>query len=159
MKAGDKIFTLDDSAQQAAVESGRTRVAEVEAEFDLATAELAVAQGGVDQAQGALDQAVDEFNVRKKLLDEGSAAVSTRDVEKLQNTVDSREGALEAAKAQLQAVQTKLDVALPARLESAHAALHEAEVALSKTVVYAGVDGVVQQPRRRRRNRSSMPPA
>lgn len=145
VKKGDVLFKLDDRTQLAAVESAEKQVAEVEAEFALAEAEKAVAKGGVDQAEGALQQAIDEFNVRNQLLQEGSAAVSPRDVEKLQNTVDSRQGALEAAQAQLNAVQTKIDVSLPARLDSARASLEEAETALSKMTVYAGVDGVVQQ--------------
>ncbi|MDV7142873.1 biotin/lipoyl-binding protein [Tropicimonas sp. TH_r6] len=145
VKTGDVLFTLDDRTQKAAVESANKRIAEVEAQFALAEADKAVAKGGVDQAMGALQQAIDEYEVRKQLLDEGSAAVSPRDVEKLQNTVDSREGALEAAEAQLFSVQTRIDVSLPAQLETAQASLVEAETALSKMTVYAGVDGVVQQ--------------
>lgn len=145
VKKGDVLFTLDDRTQQAAAESAEKRIAEVEAEFVTAKAELAAAQGGVDQAQGALTQAEEELAIRAQLLAEGSPATSPREVEKLENTVDSRAGALETARAQYEAVNTKITTSLPAKLETAHAQLEEAEVALAKMTVYAGVDGVVQQ--------------
>ncbi|SDK74392.1 HlyD family secretion protein [Aliiruegeria lutimaris] len=145
VKAGEVIFTLEDDSQQATVRTAEQRIAEVEAEFVTAEAELAAAQGGVNQAQGALTQAVEEYELRKKLLDEGSAATSPREVERLGNTVDSRRGGVEAAQAQLDAVQTKIDVALPAKQRTAEAALEEARAALAKTIVYARVDGIVQQ--------------
>ncbi|RYH09811.1 HlyD family secretion protein [Tropicimonas sp. IMCC6043] len=145
VEAGAPIFSLEDSAQQAAVETARKRIAEVEAEFVTAESELAAARGTVDQAEGAYTQALEEYELRKKLLDEGSAATSPREVERLGNTVDSRSGALETARAQLKAVETKIGTALPARQETAEAQLAEAEAALAKTVVYARVDGIVQQ--------------
>lgn len=145
VQSGDAIFSMEDTSQRAAVETARKRIAEVDAEFQTADAELAAAQGTLNQAQGAYTQALEEYELRKKLLDEGSAATSPREVERLENTVDSRRGALEAAQAQYDAVQTKIDVALPARRETAEAALEEAEAALAKTVVYARVDGILQQ--------------
>ena len=59
--------------------------------------------------------------------------------------MDSRQGALAAAQANKELVETKINVALPASLESARARLQEAEVELSKMTVYAGVDGTVSQ--------------
>lgn len=143
--AGDPIFSMEDSSQRAAVETAQRRVIEVEAEFTTAEAELAAAQGAVDQAEGAYTQALEEYELRRTLLEQGSAATSPREVERLQNAVDSRTGALETAQAQLDAVQTKIDTALPARLETAKAQLAEAEAALEKMIVYARVDGIVQQ--------------
>ncbi|PRY26079.1 multidrug resistance efflux pump [Aliiruegeria haliotis] len=145
VKQGDLLFTLDDRTQRAAVDSAEKRVAEVEAEFDTAEAELAAAQGAVDQAQGALTQAEEELEIRAQLLAEGSPATSPREVERLENTVDSRLGAYETAQAQYKAVETKLTRSLPAKLETAKAQLEEANTALSKMEVYAGVNGVVQQ--------------
>ena len=145
VKKGDVLFTLDDRTQQAAVVSAEKRVAEVEAEFITAEAELAAAKGTVDQAQGALTQAQEELDIRAQLLADGSAATSPREVERLENTRDSRAGALDTAKAQFEAVNTKLTTSLPAKLETANAQLDEAMAVLSKMTVNAGVDGVVQQ--------------
>lgn len=145
VKAGDTLFAIDDSVQRAAVETARRQVAEVAAGFELAQSELAAATGTVNQAAGALQQAQEEYDVRKKLVDEGSPAANKREVERAENNVASRKGALEAAEANRDAVVAKLGTLLPAQQATAQAALEQAEAQLAKTVVYAGADGVVQQ--------------
>src|SRR3546814_1705546 len=50
-----------------------------------------------------------------------------------------------AALANKEAVATKIASVLPAQKASAEAALAEAEIDLAKMVVYAGVDGTVEQ--------------
>ncbi len=145
VKAGDPIFRLDNSEQQAEVEIATKQVGEIEADLALAQAELRVAQGQVDQATAALAQASEELATRQELMARNANVVSQRDIERLQNTVSNREGGLAAAIANREMVETKISVALPARLESARARLKEAEIALSKTTVRAGVDGTVTQ--------------
>lgn len=145
VKAGDKLFAIDDSVQQAAVDTARQQITEVEAGFVLAQSELAAAIGTVNQAQGNLEQAQEEFDVRNRLLQEGSPAANQREVERAENNVASRQGALDAALANQEAVQAKIDTLLPAQKATAEAALEQAEVQLDKTVVYAGADGIVQQ--------------
>ncbi len=145
VRPGDRLFAVDDSIQQASAETARKQVAEVEAGFKLAESELAAARGTVNQAQGALDQAQEEYDVRKRLLDEGSPAANRREVERAENNVASRKGALEAAQANQEAVEAKISTLLPAQRETALAALAQAEAALAKTVVYAGAEGIVQQ--------------
>jgi multidrug resistance efflux pump len=68
-----------------------------------------------------------------------------RDVEKAQNVVDARQGALNAALAHLASVMTQVTVQLPAEKASAEAELAQAHAALAKMTVYAGVDGYVEQ--------------
>ncbi len=145
VKAGDQLFTIDDSTQRAAVETARKQVDEVEAGFTLAESELAAAEGTLKQAQGALEQAQEEYDTRKALLDKGSPAANKREVERAENNVDSRKGAVEAAEANKKAVEDKIGTLLPAQKATALAALAQAEAQLGKTVVYAGADGVVQQ--------------
>ncbi|WP_428672757.1 HlyD family secretion protein [Roseibium sp.] len=145
VKAGDPIFKLDSSRQKADVVTAQQQVVEIEGELELAKGELAVANAQVDQARASLKQAQDELDTRQELYRRNANVVSERDIEKLQNTVDARSGALRAAEAQQELVQTKLDVALPAKLKSAQARLSEAQVELDKMTVYAGVDGTVTQ--------------
>ncbi|WP_306029587.1 HlyD family secretion protein [Stappia sp. MMSF_3263] len=145
VKAGEPIFRLDSSQQQAEVEIASKQVGEIEADLALAQAELRVAQGQVDQATAALTQASEELATRQELMARNANVVSQRDIERLENTVSSRQGGLAAAIANREMVETKISVALPARLESATARLKEAEVALTKTTVHAGVDGTITQ--------------
>ncbi len=143
--AGDVIFRLDDSQQQAAAETARRRIAEVDAELLLAQADLAAAEGAIDQAIGSLEQAEDELARQLNLQARNPDVVSGREIDRLQNLAESRQGALDAAVARRQAAQVRIEVQLPARRESAEAQLAEAQVALDKTRVVAGVAGTVRQ--------------
>ncbi len=143
--AGDPLFRLDSVEEEAAVETARRKIEEVDAEAKVALSQLAEAEGKVTQARGLLQQALDEYNTRAELLKRGESAVSRREVERAQVTVDTQQGMLDAALAARDAVQATIDFDLPARKASAEAQLYEADVALSKTTVYAGVDGWVEQ--------------
>jgi multidrug resistance efflux pump len=75
----------------------------------------------------------------------GSAAVSEQEVERLENLLDVRQGAVDAAIAGQTAVEANISTLLPAQRASAEAALEQANTELAKMVVYAGVSGTVEQ--------------
>jgi multidrug resistance efflux pump len=145
VKAGDKLFTLDSSRQEADVVTAKQRIAEVQGEIALAQGELSVAKAQVEQAEALLKQAQDELDTKQELYDRNANVVSERDLEKLQNTVAARQGSLKAAQANQALVETKINVSLPASLDSAEAQLEESEVELEKMTLYAGFDGTVSQ--------------
>ena len=144
VQAGDPLFRLDSSEQEAARETAQRRIAEIVAETTVAQTELAAADGLIQQAQGAYQQALDELATRQELL-RRKADVSVREVERLQVVADGRKGALDASVANKRTIETKLDSLLPAQKASAEAALAQAQVELDKTLVRAGVAGTVQQ--------------
>ena len=111
----------------------------------VAQSQLAEAEGRIVQARGALKQADDEYQTRSELMRRNANAISQREVDRAQTAVDTAQGAVDAAVAGKAAVQSQIDFALPAQKASAEAALAEAEVALSKAMVVAGTDGIVQQ--------------
>lgn len=143
--AGQPLFRLDSSAQEAAVASARRRIAEVEASLVVAQSQLAEADARIVQARGMLEQATDEFAARTEVQRRSPGSVAERDVERARVRVDTEQGALDAALASRQAVVARMDFELPAEKASAEAALLEAEVALQKTLVVAGTDGILQQ--------------
>ncbi|MEM9736219.1 MAG: HlyD family secretion protein, partial [Pseudomonadota bacterium] len=120
-------------------------VAEIDAALTQAGAERAAAQAQIGQAEAALAQVEDELGRKRPLAEQGSAAVSVREIETLENSLAARQAALAAAEANLQAVVDQIEAVLPAQKASAEAALHEAEIQLGKTLVTAGVDGTVEQ--------------
>lgn len=145
VKAGQPIFRLDSRSQQAAVETAKRRVEEVDAAAVLAQSDLAVAKGNLDAAIGAYNQAKEEYDTRAELRARNPDAISERDVERLKITVDARQGAVDSAQASLDNAKARIDVQLPAQKASAAAQLTEAETALSKMTVYASVDGQLEQ--------------
>jgi multidrug resistance efflux pump len=145
VKAGQPIFKLDSSKQEAAVESARRRIAEVDAAFQQAKTELLVADGKIQEAQSALQQGQDELATKLELQRLNSSAVARREIDRLNRVVEGREGGLAAARASKQSIEMQISSLLPAQKASAEAAREQAQVELDKTTVYAGVDGTVEQ--------------
>jgi multidrug resistance efflux pump len=143
VEAGAPLFRLDSSEQEAALETARRRIVEVEAEMKVTQTELAGADGQIKEAQGAYQTAVEEYEMKAQLLTNN--AVARREVERLATTIDSRKGALDSTVAKKQTLETQISTLLPAQRASAEAALAQAQVELDKTVVRAGVTGTVQQ--------------
>jgi multidrug resistance efflux pump len=145
VKAGDPLFRLDSSEQEAARQTARRQIEEADAEATVAQTELAAADGVIQQAQGAYQQALDELVTKQQLMAKNANVVSAREIERLQNAVDGRKGGVDAAIANKRTIETKLASLLPAQKASAEAALAQAQVELDKTLVRAGVAGTVQQ--------------
>lgn len=145
VKAGQPIFRLDDSEQKAVMETARRKLAEIDAEIELAKAQLVVSDSQIREAQSAYQQALDELATKTELQRRNSGTVSQRELDRLQNVVNGREAAVSAATASKQTVETQIASVLPAQRASAEARLAEAQVELDRTVVRAGIDGIVEQ--------------
>jgi multidrug resistance efflux pump len=145
VKEGTPLFRLDSSEQQAAVESARRRIAEVEAALDVAKIGLQVAEAGIVEAQGTYDQALEEYETRAELFERNPDAIPERQVEQARTLVEARKGALDAAVASKASTEEEINTLLPAQKASAQAALEEALVELAKTTVYADVTGRLEQ--------------
>jgi multidrug resistance efflux pump len=145
IKQGDPIFRLDNTKQQAALETAKRKIAEVEAAVVVAKADVVKAQGQLRQAQGALQQSQDELDTKQELQRRNPGIVPLRDIEKLQVAVDANEGGVAAANAAKEAADIRVASVLPAERASAEAELAQAQVDLDKTWVRAGVNGRVEQ--------------
>lgn len=142
---GAPIFTLDSTSQQAAVETARRKLAEVDAALVVAKADILTFDGKIQEAKSALQQALDELQTKRELKRRNDDIVATREIERLENIVAGREAAVASTTASQAAAQTKISTLLPAERASAQAALAQAEVELGKTVVRAGFNGHVEQ--------------
>jgi multidrug resistance efflux pump len=142
---GAPIFRLDSSKQEAAVETARRRIAEIEADLVVAEADLLKAEGQIQEAKSAHQQAVDELETKEELQRRNPGNVPTREIDRLKLLVEGRLGGIAAATAARQAVAARISSLLPAQKASAEAALAEAQVDLEKTVVRAGFSGRVEQ--------------
>jgi multidrug resistance efflux pump len=145
VKQGAPIFRLDSSKQEAAAETARRKIAEVDAELVAARTDVAAAEGKIVEARSTYQQAVDELETKQEIYRRNPGAVATRDIEKLKVAVEGRQGGINAAVAAKEQAETRISTLLPAQKASAEAELAQAEVDLSKTVVRAGVDGRVEQ--------------
>jgi len=145
VKQGDVLFRLDNSKQQAALETAKRKIAEVDAAMLAAESDVLKAEGQLQEAKNSLQQAQDELDVKSELQRRNPGIVPQRDIEKLQVIVAQRQGSLDAATAAKQSASIRVTALIPAEKASAQAALAEAQVDLDKTFIRAGVNGRVEQ--------------
>lgn len=145
VEKGDVIFRLDSSRQEAAAETARRKIAEIDSAFVAARSELQRVDGQLQEASSNLKQAVDELETKRELVRRNANVVAQREIDRLEVLVSGREGGLQAATAAKRSAEIKLSTLLPAEKASAEAALAEAQVELGKTFVRAGVAGRVEQ--------------
>jgi len=142
---GAPIFKLDSSKQDAAVETARRKISEVEAEMVVARIDVTKAESQIQEARSSYQQAVDELETKQELQKRNPGNVAFRDIEKLQLVVEGRLAAVASFTAAKQSSEERVSSMLPAQKASAEAALAQAEVDVQKTVVRAGVSGRVEQ--------------
>jgi multidrug resistance efflux pump len=143
---GAPIFRLDNSKQEAAAETARRRITEVEAALVVARVDILAAEGKIQEAKSAHQQALDELATKQELYRRNPGDVVTRrEIERLETLAEGRQGAVASAIAAKDAAQARVSTLLPAEKASAEAALAQAEVDLEKTVIRAGVSGRVEQ--------------
>jgi len=145
VKQGDVLFRLDSSKQQAALETARRRIAEVDASLISAKADVVKTEAQIGEAKAAWQQAKDELDVKTELQRRNPGIVPQRDIEKLQVMVDQRQSGVDSATASRESAVLRVSTLLPAEKASAEAAMAQAQVDLDKTYVRAGVDGRVEQ--------------
>jgi multidrug resistance efflux pump len=142
---GAPIFRLDSSKQEAAVETARRKIAEVDAQMVVARTDLEKSDSQLQEAKSSYQQAVDELETKQELQRRSPGIVPQRDIEKLQNVADGRRAGVAAAQSARQGVEERINTLLPAEKASAEAALAQAQVDLDKTVIRAGIDGRLEQ--------------
>lgn len=145
LKAGDQIFRLDTTRQEASVETARRRIAEVDAALGVVATDIAAAEARLEAATADLNQAQDDLNRRQSLADQNNAAVSEQELERLETAVARAQSQQAAAIAALDGAKLRQSTLLPAQRETARAALQEAQAEIAKSTVFAEVDGTVKQ--------------
>src|ERR1041385_1839821 len=145
VKKGDPIFRLDSSKQEAAVETARRKIAQIEAQTAVTRVDVAKAEGQLKEAQSNHQQTLDELEAKQELYRRNPGNVPFREIERLQERAKGRLGAIDAATASKQSIEARISSLLPAEKASAEAALSQAQVELDKTIIRAGVSGRVEQ--------------
>jgi multidrug resistance efflux pump len=145
VKKGAPLFRLDSSKQEAAVESARRKIAEIDAQTIVARSDVVKADGQLQEARSAHKQTMDELETKQELYRRNPGNVPFREIERLQERAKGQLGSIDAAAASKQGIEERISTLLPAEKASAEAALAQAQVDLDKTVIRAGVDGRVEQ--------------
>jgi multidrug resistance efflux pump len=145
VKEEQPLFRLDSSKQEAAVESARRKIVEVDAETTVARTDIQKAEGQLQQAKAAYQQTTDELETKQELYRRNPGNVAFREIERLQTRQQGDLAAIAGAEAAKKSAEERVATLLPAQKSSAESALEQAQVELNKTVVRAGVSGRVEQ--------------
>ncbi|MFY9840221.1 MAG: HlyD family secretion protein [Xanthobacteraceae bacterium] len=145
IKAGEPIFRLDSSKQEAAAEAARRKIAEIDGEMAVARADVTKAEGQLQAATSTHQQTLDELETKRELQRRNAGNVPFREIERLEVRAEGQLGDIAAAAAAKQGAEEKVATLIPAQKESAEAALAQAQVDLDKTVIKAGVTGRIEQ--------------
>jgi len=141
--AGDVLFEIENSTQQAALTQAKTQFDVINASETKAGEALKAAVANVDQAQASLDQIDFDLGSARTLLER---KVGTADaVRKLETQRLTAQATMVVAQAQATVAQTDLDVAIPAQRTAAQATVDAAQVELGKTLVRSFASGTVTQ--------------
>jgi multidrug resistance efflux pump len=143
--AGAPIFRLDSSKQEAAVETARHKIAQVDGELVVARTDVLKADGQIKQATSARQQTLDELETKQELYRRNPGNVAFREIERLEVRAEGQLGDIAAATAAKQGAEERVSTLIPAQRASAQAELEQAQVELNKTVIRAGVSGRVEQ--------------
>ncbi|GAA6159659.1 HlyD family secretion protein [Ruegeria sp. HU-ET01832] len=145
VNAGEAIFRLDTTRQEAAAETAQRRIEEIEAALGLTATEVASATARVEATEADLAQVASDLERRLELAERNNTVVSEQELERLQTAVSGAESQRAAAIASLDGAKLRQTTLLPAQLETARAVLSESENEISKSTVFAEVDGTVTQ--------------
>ena len=145
VEAGAPLFSLLDSSQAASVNIAESQLGQIASAFVQAQAQLDGARAQQVQAESALAQTENELAKKQALASRGQQLVSQIELDRLEIALAQKKGGVQAAKANVLAVETQISEVLPAQQKSAQKQLEQAQVELDKTVIYAGVDGKVAQ--------------
>lgn len=145
VKAGQPLFKLDTSKDEADAETARRKIAEVDADLELAKSQLAAAEAQVQEAQSQYQQAADELATKTELMRRNSSTVTQREIDRLRVAQQGREAGVSGAIANRQSIETQMSSVLPAQKATAEAELARAQVDIDRATVRAGVDGTLEQ--------------
>ncbi|AML52291.1 HlyD family secretion protein [Falsihalocynthiibacter arcticus] len=145
VKQGDPIFKIDDSTQVANLEAAISAVAEIDAALVLVVSQLAVAEATIAQAKASRDQTANELQRKQDIFKRNPDVVTDKELDSLTQLLANKVGAYDAAVANRDGVITQKELVLPAQKKSAQSHVVEAQVALDKTLISAGVDATIFQ--------------
>ena len=87
---GAPIFRLDNSQQQAAVETARRKIAEIDAAVVVAGGDIQTNEAKIAEARSGYQQALDELRTKQELRSRNAGVGAEREIERLQNLARRR---------------------------------------------------------------------
>src|SRR5688572_6571875 len=110
---GQPLFRLDSSKQEAAVETARRKIAEVEAAMAVAQADVQKAEAQIQEARSAYQQTLDELEAKQELYRRNPGNVPRREIERLEVALEGRKAGITSATAAREGTELRLARLLP----------------------------------------------
>ena len=123
------------------METARRKIAETEAALVVARTDILAGRGKIQEARSAYQQAVDELETKQEIYRRNPAPSPSATSRSSRSPSRGARARSTPPPPQRRAAEARISSLLPAEKASAEAALAQAEVDLTKTVVRAGVTG------------------
>jgi multidrug resistance efflux pump len=147
--AGQELFQLDDNSYQLAVQTAEANMQTARQATGASTAGVDAAEASVDSAQAAVVRSEQDAIRLRRIKDQDPGAISDRRVEQAEASLSVSLSQLAAARANVEKAKQDLgeEGDNNARILQAQAALDQANLDLSRTMVRAPADGLLTDVR------------
>ncbi|MDH4018685.1 MAG: HlyD family secretion protein [Xanthomonadales bacterium] len=145
VKAGQKLFSIDPSSFELAVQSAEAALKNTEQTIQSGISNVAASRSNVDSAKASVWAAEQDTTRMRRIRKEDAGAISERRIQQSEASLESSKAKLAAAESSLQAAISALGSTDDnnAQIQQARTNLENARLNLERTVVYAPRDGMI----------------
>lgn len=145
VKAGQRLFQIDPSSYELAVQSAQAALKTTQQSIDAGIANVAAASANVASAKANVWRSEQDATRMRRIREEDAGAISERRIQSAEASLEVARGQLSAAQAALQAARNNLGDTGEnnAQLRQARSSLEKALLDLERTVVYAPRNGLI----------------
>ena len=149
VKAGDPLFQIERQRYELAVQQAEAALETARQSTRAGSADVAAAAAKVDAARAGLRSSEQDAVRLRRIKDEDAGAISDRRIEIAENSLAAARGNLAAAEATLRKAEEALGQVgdQNTQVQQAQAALDQARLNLTRTLVVAPEDGIVTDVR------------
>ena len=149
VKAGDPLFQIERQRYKPAVQQAEAALETARQSTRAGSADVAAAAAKVDAARAGLRSSEQDAVRLRRIKDEDAGAISDRRIEIAENSLAAARGNLAAAEATLRKAEEALGQVgdQNTQVQQAQAALDQARLNLTRTLVVAPEDGIVTDVR------------
>lgn len=146
IKAGDLLFQIDTSQYALAVRKAQANLEKVTQDLGAQGADVEAAASSVGVAKAQLDRAQRNYDRAQRVINKNPGALSQADIDRVETSLDQAKEKLSSAEANLEKTKKRLGIRgnQNPQLRLAINDLHNAQLQLSWTKIYAPSDGYIE---------------
>lgn len=145
VKAGDRLFSIDPSSYELAVQSAEAVLKNTRQSIDAGISNIEAAKANVESAKANVWRNEQDTTRMRRIREDDPGAISERRIQSAEASLATAQASLSAAVASLESARSALGSTDEnnADLQQARSSLNNARLNLERTVVHAPQDGLI----------------